>query len=376
MNRFHLFIFTFLSLFLFNCKKEIATNDIALAKNNIKYAKSLSIVEEKEFTIIKVSNPWPDAKETFTYVLRKNNCKIPSTYSKFPIIDVPLKTSIVTSTTIIPFLEQLGVENKLIGFPHTDYISSEKTRALIDHKKIVNVGQNENLNIEKIIELHPDVLVSFCVDNVNPTLKNLEQNGIKIVIQADWMEQTPLGKAEWIKLYGALFGKEKEANEIFNAIEKNYNEALALVQNQEKQPTVLLGSLYQDQWFVPNGNSWLAYYMKDAKGDYLWKKTKGTGSTPLSFEKVLENAHAANKWITSSFNSLEDMKKTNPNYAAFDAFKKGEVYSFEVKLGKTGGVIYYEKSPSRPDLVLKDFIKIFHPELMANYEFTFATKIL
>lgn len=375
MNRFYLFIFTFLSLFLFNCKKETSINEVALSKNNIKYAKSLSIEEGANFTIVKVSNPWPNAKETFTYVLRKNNSKIPSAYSKLPIIDVPLKNSIVTSTTIIPFLEQLGVEEKLIGFPHTDYISSEKTRALIDQRKIANVGQNESLNIEKIIELNPDVLVSFCVDNVNPTLKNLERNGIKIVIQADWMEQTPLGKAEWIKLYGALFGKEQEANDIFHSIEKNYNETLALVQNIKKQPSIFLGSLYQDQWFVPNGNSWLAYYMKEAKGDYLWKQTKGTGSTPLSFEKVLETAHTADKWITSSFSSLNNMKTTNPNYAAFDAFKKGEVYSFEVKTGKTGGVIYYEKSPSRPDLVLKDFIKILHPELMEDYDFTFATKI-
>ena len=375
MNRFYLLIFTFLTFFLFNCKEKTSSQEIILLKNNIKYAKSLSIEEGKDFTIVKVSNPWPDAKETFTYVLRKNNSKIPNTYSKFPVIDVPLKSSIVTSTTIIPFLEQLGIEEKLVGFPHTDYISSEKTRALIDNGKIANVGQNESLNVEKIIELNPDVLVSFCVDNVNPTLKNLEQNGIKIVIQADWMEQTPLGKAEWIKLYGALFGKEKEANDIFNSIEKSYNETLALIQNQKNQPTILLGSLYQDQWFVPNGNSWLAYYIKDAKGNYLWKDTEGTGSTPLSFEKVLETAHAAKKWITSSFDSLDDMKKMNPNYAAFDAFKDGEVYSFEVEKGKTGGVIYYEKSPSRPDLVLKDFIKIFHPELMKDYQFTFATKI-
>jgi iron complex transport system substrate-binding protein len=375
MKSVQLIFFTFLSFFLHNCKENNTTKEITLEKNSITHAKSLSIEEGEKFTIVKVTNPWPNAKETFTYVLRKNKSEIPSNYSKFPIIDVPLKSSIVTSTTIIPFLEQLGVENKLIGFPHTDYISSEKTRALIEKGKILNVGQNESLNIEKIIELNPDVLVSFCVDNVNPTLKNLEKNGIKVLIQADWMEQTPLGKAEWIKLYGALFGKEKEAKSIFNTIEKNYNDALTIIKNENKKPSILLGSLYQDQWFVPNGNSWLAYYMKDAKGNYLWQHTEGTGSTPLSFEKVLEIAHAADKWITSGFNSLNDMKKVNSNYAAFDAFKKGEAYSFEVKKGKTGGVIYYEQSPARPDLVLKDFIKIIHPELMKDYEFTFATKI-
>lgn len=375
MKSIRFLFFSFFYFLLFNCKENNSAVESSLKKNSITHAKSLSIEDGKHFTIVKVTNPWPNAKETFTYILRKNKSKIPLDLSQFPVIDVPLKSTIVTSTTIIPYLEQLGVENKLIGFPHTDYISSKKTRTLIEKGKITNVGQNENLNIEKIIELNPDVLVSFCVDNVNPTLKNLEKNGIKIIIQADWMEQTPLGKAEWIKLYGALFGKEKEANDIFNNIEKSYNEALALVQNQKNQPTVLLGSLYQDQWFVPNGNSWLAYYMKDARGNYLWQHTEGTGSTPLSFEKILEVAHTADKWITSGFSSLSDMKKMNSNYAAFDAFKKGEVYSFEVKKGKTGGVIYYEKSPSRPDLVLKDFIKIFHPELMQNYKFTFATKI-
>ncbi|CCG52888.1 Probable ABC-type iron(III)-transport system, binding protein precursor component [Flavobacterium indicum GPTSA100-9 = DSM 17447] len=375
MKSIRFLFFSFFCFILFNCKENNSTLENSIKKNSITHAKSLSIEEGEDFTVVKVTNPWPNAKETFTYVLRKNKSKIPSNLSQFPVIDVPLKSSIVTSTTIIPFLEQLGVEEKLIGFPHTDYISSEKTRTLIEKGKIANVGQNENLNIEKIIELNPDVLVSFCVDNVNPTLKNLEKNGIKIIIQADWMEQTPLGKAEWIKLYGALFSKEKEANDIFNSIEKNYKKALSIIKNEKKKPSILLGSLYQDQWFVPNGKSWLAYYMKDAKSNYLWQHTEGTGSTPLSFEKVLEVAHAADKWITSGFSSLNEMKNANPNYAAFDAFKKGEVYSFEVKKGKTGGVIYYEQSPSRPDLVLQDFIKILHPELMKDYEFTFATKI-
>lgn len=375
MKRFYWFIVTLVSLLFIQCKKSNTTSEIALTKNSIQYSKSLSIEEKDGFTIVKVSNPWPNAKETFTYILRKKNISIPREYSNYTTIDVPLKNTIVTSTTIIPFLEQLGVENKLIGFPHTDYISSEKTRTLVDKNKIVNVGQNENLNFEKVIELNPEVLISFCVDNINPTLKNLEKNGIKILIQADWMEQTPLGKAEWIKLYGVLFGKEKEANAIFNTIVSNYNNAKKLINSVKVQPSVLLGSLYQDQWFVPNGNSWLAYYMKEAKGNYFWKNISGTGSTPLSFEQVLVKAQKADKWITGGFNSLLEMKQTNSNYAAFQAFSSREVYTFENKKGKTGGVIYYELGPSRPDLVLKDFIKILHPKAIPNYEFTFATKI-
>ena len=367
-----------LFLMLIGCKKNEQTTikTVVTTGNSITYSKSLAIFKHEGYTVVKVSNPWPEANKDFTYILKEKSGSIPDSLQKYTTIPIPLESIVVTSTTNIPFLEMLGVEKSLVGFPHTDYVSSEKTRKLIDAGAVKNIGQNEKLNMEQLIELEPNLIVTFGVDNNNPMLDNLQKSGLKVLIQADWMEQTPLGKAEWIKLYGALFGKEKEAKTLFDEIVKNYNNAIQLVANQKPTATVLYGSMYQDQWYVARGNSWVAQFMKDAKANYLWANVAGTGSLSLPFEKILEKAKTAKYWIaTGSFKSSAEFENSNPHYNQFDATKSKNVYTFESKLGATGGTIYYELAPSRPDLVLKDYIKIFHPELLPNYTFTFAQKL-
>ncbi|MTH17291.1 ABC transporter substrate-binding protein [Flavobacterium sp. LC2016-01] len=369
----------FLSFFILTgCKKNenIVVEKSEIAKNSIEYASGLSIVKQEGYSVVTISNPWPNANKNFKYVLKEKDANVPDSLQTYPIIKVPLESVVVTSTTNIPFLEMLEVEDKLVGFPHTDYISSEKTRALIDKGSVKNVGQNEKLNIEQLIELSPDLIVTFGVDNNNPMLDNLKKSGLNVLIQGDWMEQSPLGKAEWIKLYGALFGKEDKAKELFDKIVESYNQAKKLVTDKPATTKVLYGSMYEDVWYVAKGNSWVAQFMKDAKADYLWSNLKGTGSEGLSFEKVLDKAKTANIWVVSgSFKTLEELQKANPHYGEFDAFKNKSVYSMESKFGATGGTVFYELSPSRPDLVLKDYIKIFHPDLLAGYEFTFASKL-
>jgi iron complex transport system substrate-binding protein len=357
-----------------NQKKDTLNDTSTL--NSIQFAKNLAIYKHEGYTVITVKNPWPDAVKNFTYILKEKNGIVPNSLKKYNQISVPLRSIVVTSTTNIPFLEMLGVEKSLIGFPHTDYVSSAKTRALIDAGSVKNVGQNEKLNIEQLIELAPELIVTFGIDNNNPTLENLQKSGLKVLIQADWMEQSPLGKAEWLKLYGALFGKEKQADILFENIVNEYNNALALVATKKPTSTVLYGSMYQDQWFVAKGSSWVAQFIKDAKADYLWKNLEGTGSLGLSFENILDKAKTANFWIaTGSFKSLSELEKANPHYSQFDTFANKTIYTFEGKLGATGGTVFYELSPARPDLVLKDYIKIFHPELLPNYTFTFAQKL-
>ncbi|WP_140485215.1 ABC transporter substrate-binding protein [Flavobacterium sp. GSA192] len=372
-----IFFILFISFFA-SCKKSENTSSktITAVKNEIEYSSNLAIYKYNGFSIVKVLNPWPDANKNFTYILKEKNATVPDSLQKYTQLSVPLQSIVVTSTTNVPFLEMLNVEKSLTGFPHTDYVSSAKTRKLIDAGVVKNVGQNERLNIEKLIDLAPEAIVTFGVDNNNPMIANLEKSGLNVIIQADWMEQSPLGKAEWIKLYAALFGKEKEGKILFDNIVKNYNDALKLVTNQKAEKTVLYGSMYQNQWFVAKGHSWVAEFMKDAKSNYLWADVDGSGSLGLPFEKILEKAKNAEVWIaTGSFKNATELGNSNPHYEQFDAFKANNVYTFESKLGATGGTIYYELAPSRPDLVLKDYIKIFHPELLANYNFTFATKL-
>ena len=371
-----LFVFVFLTLTACKKTEKSDSKSKSSSKNEIEYATSLAIYKQNGYSIVKVVNPWPNAEKDFTYILKEKNATVPDSLQKYNTIQVPLQSIVVTSTTIIPYLEMLGVENKLVGFPHTDFISSVKTRKLIDNGTVKNVGQNEKLNMEMLIDSSPELIVTFGIDNNNPTLDNLTKSGLKVLIQADWMEQSPLGKAEWIKLYGALFGKEKEAKSQYDAIVKNYKDALAVVATKKPTATVLYGSMYQDQWYVAKANSWVAQFLKDAKANYLWSNVPGTGSIGLSFEQVLEKAKTAKYWIASGpYKTVAEMNAINPHYSQFDAFKTKQVYTFEGKLGATGGTIYYETAASRPDLVLKDYIKIFHPELLPNYTFTFAQKL-
>lgn len=370
-------IFAVLFLSLTQCKKsENSLNQNTFVQNSIQHAEGFSIEKYDSFSIIKVSNAYPEAKDDYTYILHKKGVQIPDSFQQFTAIEVPIKKVIVTSTTHIPALESLGVENTLIGFPTTQYISSEKTRALIDAGKVRDLGSNQDLNTEVILDILPDVIVGFSVDGDLKTYKNLEKNGQKIIFNGDWTEKTPLGKAEWIKFFGALYDLDEKATEIFNSIEKEYNSVLALAKNAKIQPRIFAGAIYDEQWFLPQGDSWAAYFLKEANGNYLWKESKGTGSLALSFESVLDKAKDADFWIgPGQFTSIQEILDNNANYIHFKAVKNKNVYSFSTKKGKTGGVIYYELGQNRPDLVLKDIVKILHPEVLPNHELFFFEKL-
>ncbi|MBC7845972.1 MAG: ABC transporter substrate-binding protein [Flavobacterium sp.] len=379
MKSISLRIILFLLLISFaGCKQNnsLSGSTITSSKNEIQYAKGLEIYKHKGFSILKITNPWPNAKENFTYILQEKNGIIPDSLKQFTVIPIPLKSIVVTSTTHIPALELLGVENTLVGFPNTDYISSVKTRKRIDAGKVREVGVNENLNTEVLIDMKPDVIVSFGLNSSNPTLDNLQKSGLKVMLNGDWTEQSPLGKAEWIKFFGALYGLDSKANSIFSEIKKEYNATLELAKKATTKPTVLSGAMYQEQWYVPQGESWAALFLKDAQSQYLWAETKGTGSLSVPFEVILEKAQNSDFWIApGDFSSLKQMSDNNPHYSQFTSFKNKKVYSYAVNKGAKGGIIYFEWSPTRPDWVLKDLIKIFHPELLPNHKLFFFQKL-
>jgi iron complex transport system substrate-binding protein len=372
------FTLLFSILLAFGCKqkKEAPIANIASSTNEIQYATGLKIYKYEGYSIVNISNPWPEAKETFSYVLKQKNAIIPDSLMHLTIIPIPIKTIVVTSTTHIPSLEMLGVENTLVGFPGTDYISSKETRKRIETGKIREVGKNENLNTEVLIDMQPEVVIGFGLTNSNPTLDILQKSGLKVMFNGDWTEQSPLGKAEWIKFFGALYGLDSKANSIFYEIEKEYNTTLALAKKATKKPTALSGAMFQDQWYVPQGESWAALFLKDAHANYLWADTKGTGGLSLPFEVVLEKAQKAEFWIApGDFLSLKQMSDSNPHYSQFDSFKNKKVYSYALNKGANGGILYFELSPTRPDWVLKDLIKIFHPELLPNHKLFFFQKL-
>ncbi|WP_343799075.1 ABC transporter substrate-binding protein [Gaetbulibacter jejuensis] len=365
-----------LLIICFACKTEkekLLLEKIQGKEVHLKYAKGFNIKDYETYLILTINNPWPKAEKGYKFALLKDgyDANFWSTEKvRFDdIFEIPVEKTVVTSTTHIPALELLGVEHTLVGFPGTDYISSEKTRALINAESIRELGKNEGINTEVLLELQPEVVVGFGIDGNNKTFETIKKSGIPVMYNGDWVEKSPLAKAEWIKFFGALYNKTAEADSIFNSIEKEYNDAKLLASKVRKTPTILSGALHKDVWYLPSGTSPEAQLLKDANVNYLWQDVAGEGSLALSFEAVFTKGKSADIWLSPSYyNSLEALKNANEHYTEFDAFKNKTVYSFVNVTGATGGVTYYEEGTARPDLVLKDIIKVCHSELLPEYE--------
>ncbi|WP_431158578.1 ABC transporter substrate-binding protein [Winogradskyella poriferorum] len=336
----------------------------------LKYATGFSASYFDGYKIITINTPWPNAEKQYSYCIIDDKSKLDISLESFDgVLDNSIKRLVVTSTTHIPALELLGIENSLVGFPGTDYISSEKVRERIENGAVRELGKNEGINTEVLLELNPNVVVGFGVDGVNRTFETIKKAGIPIIYNGDWVEASALAKAEWIKLFGVLFGKEREADSVFNQIERRYNEAKILASKAKNPPTVLSGAMHKDVWYLPNGSSPEGQFLRDANVDYLWKDTKGDGSLALSFEAVFEKAQDAKIWLSPSYyTSYSQLEEASELYKQFEAFKSKSIYAFSGKTGPTGGVLYYELGTARPDLVLQDIIKVCHPQLLPDYK--------
>lgn len=364
-------------LILISCKTEIKKNPFkSTIGSSIKYAKGFDIAIFDNYTKLIIKSPYPNSNQAIEYVLTNNKTVIEQLSKKDKIIQIPIKSSVVTSTTHLPMLELLNVESTLVGFPNTQYISSIKIRNLVKNGAVKEIGNDASLNTEILIDLNPDAVIAFAMNSGNKGLKLIEKAGIPVIYNGDWLEETPLGRAEWIKFFGILYNKSEKADSIFNKIETDYLLAKKIASSAKEKPTVLSGVMFKDVWNLPAGESFVSQLLTDANTDYLWSNTKGKGSLQLNFENVLDKGQNASIWIAPGhYETKGQLLNASNHYNKFSAFKNDKVYTFANSKGKTGGVIYYELAPTRPDLVLKDIIKIAHPELLPNYEMTFFDKL-
>ncbi|MCH6201243.1 ABC transporter substrate-binding protein [Aquiflexum sp. LQ15W] len=364
-------------IILLSCQspKEIEELDLVEIPNS--YATGFAVFQGKGFKVVEVRQAFPDAHPTFHYLVKEMpDLKLDETEFD-AVISLPISKAVLTSTTHVPHLDYLEISEVLIGFPNLDLISSPQTRKWIDAGKVTDLGSGAQANIEKIIELDPDWVM---ISTLGEDLKNLEilkSAKISTILNGEYVENHPLGRAEWIKFTGVLLGKFEEAKTVFSQIESDYNQASDLIRElPENKPKVMAGVMYKDIWYVPGADSWGARLLEVAGGNYLFEDQKGTGSAELSFEYVLENAYQADFWLgAADFKTLEEMENADPRYTHFEAFKQGNVYTYTQKKGPTGGLEYFELGYLRPDLILKDLIKILHPDLLPEYSLYFYTKL-
>ena len=293
---------------------------------------------------------------------------------KVPAVDIPgitaaipmgSKNIVLTATTQIPHLTYLNAAERLIAFPNLDLISSPTIRKRIANDELIELGRNPMPDMEKIIAAEPDWVMVSGFGEVLQLADRLKAAKIPVLVNGEFLETHPLGKSEWIKATGALLGKLDEADSIFSHIEDNYLSAAKNTASlpKEKRPTVLSGTLYKDVWYAPGKDSWMARLIHDAGGNYVFRDLEGSGSLTLNYEYVLERAREASLSIgAADFSSLTKMGEQNSKYKNFRSFLTNEVYTYTLKKGETGGLMYFEEGYLRPDWVLQDMIKIVHPE--------------
>lgn len=357
-------------------KKESAVSSLS-SSSTIKYAKGFAVRNLGAITEVVISKPYQGAETGYTYWLVPKDQEVPAHAADIKIIRTPIKSIVCTSTTHIPLLDYLNETSRLIAFPTTDYISSTKMRARVDSGKVIDLGVDKGLNIELLATLQPDLVMAYTMSGDYGQFKKIEELKMPVVLNAEYLEEHPLGRAEWIKFMALFFHKEKEADSVFNVIEQNYLTTKAAVETlASAAPTVLSGIVYGDAWFMPAGQNYAAKVLRDAGLNYLWSNDSSSGFLQLSFEAVYEKAHMAQYWIgVGSYKSLEEIKKADHRYANFNAFMNKNVYTYDARLGAKGGSEFLELGYLRPDIILNDLVKISHPELLPNHELFFHKRL-
>lgn len=363
-------------LLFFSCGKKNETEQ-GKTSLSLDYATGFKIFRGKDFWEIQVTQGYTGADKTFRYLVLEENSEAEKTGFD-AVVQLPVSKIVVTSTTHIPHLDLLNSAEKLIGFPQTNLISSENTRKLIDTGKVTDLGNGPSANPEMVIDLQPDWMMISTLGEDLRYLDLFAQAKIPAIINGEYVEQNPLGRAEWIKFTGILLGKYEESVVVFGEIEKAYLAAEKLTEKlpQSEKPTVLSGVMYQDIWYAPGSESWGARILENAGGTYIFADQSGTGSLQLNYEFVLDRGLETDFWIGSAdFADLKAMGKSEPRYQAFKPWKNGQIYTYTAKKGATGGLEYFELGYVRPDLILKDLIKILHPDLLPDYELYFYQKL-
>ena len=336
------------------------------------FAKGFQIIRYPDHTYITVLNPWDTTQILHEYILIPDTCKTKITLKKNATpIYTPVRSVSVLGAVHAGMIEQLGAMNFISSVADSKYMKLSSIQEKLKNKTILDLGVANQLNIERLIESSPDAV--FVTPYPESGYGKLEKAGFPLIECVEYMENTPLGRCEWIKFVGAFFGKEKEADSIFNAIEQSYMEAAALIQSVHEKPTVFSEKKYGNTWFLPGGASYMSVFFKDAGGEYIWKENQETGSIALSFEEVYEKAENADYWIIRYFDptgelQYSDIKREYEPYSFFSAWKNRHIIGCN-----TAKTAYYENGIMQPHLILKDLIKIFHPEYLPEYEPSYFT---
>lgn len=350
-----------------------------LTAEPLRYAVNISCERGDGYSIWTLRNPWDTAQVLHRYILSATDVEhLPASMAAgdapSSVIKVPVTHAGVATAVHCGLLDELGVGGVIAGVCEKQYIDLPIVTDGLAAGRIADFGNGMNPNIERIMDVAPDVLLLTPFEH-SGGYGRVERLGIPIVECAEYMETSPLARAEWIRFYGELFGVEDCADSIFQAVEQNY---LALKEKAQSpkgapddsvvmHPSLLTEMLYGGQWFVPCGQSTMGMMFADAGADYLFSNRQGSGSVGLSFETVLDEAHDADVWLLK-FNSAKPLTYAQlaadyQPYTRFRAFREQRIWGCDLAHNH-----FYEETPFHPDRLLRDLLIILHPELMPDQQ--------
>lgn len=330
----------------------------------IKYAENLSVVEHEGFTEVKVRNPWDTAKLLQKYILVPTEQELPANLPEGTVVRTPVSNALVYSTVHNSLISEIGGIDAIGGVCNAEYVNEGEVKERLRSGRIADCGVSMSPDIEKIIKLHPQVIMLSPFEN-NDKYAKVGELGISIIECADYMETSALGRAEWVKFYGLLFGKADVAEKMFGDVEEKYNALKEMASKVAKRPKVLIDQRYGQVWNVPGGESTMAGLIRDARGINPFDAYKQSGSVPLAPEKVLAEAYDADIWFVrynqDNEKTLKELASDAPVNSQFKAYKEGNVYGCNTRY-----IDFYEETPFHPERLLENLIYYMHPEMRGD----------
>jgi iron complex transport system substrate-binding protein len=336
-----------------------------------RHARAFDVVSCDHSITLTVSNAWDGAPD-LTYALVPQGSPVPPSGDYAGVISLPVRRIASLTTSVLPHLTDLGALDRLVAIDTVDYVYSRTVIDAVADGRIAEVGTATAFDLERLLAQRPDLVIASAYGPDDPTVRRITAAGIPVLVYADWREETPLGRAEWVRVPGLLVEREATARELFRSREAAYRElaervaAAVAPAGPARRPTIMANAPWQGSWPVPAGQSYVARLFSDAGGAYLWADQPGTGSRFLDLESVLARAATADYWINLNvgWRSRSDVVSLDPRLAAFAPYQSGRLYHHNRRVRPSGANDFWEAGAARPDLVLRDLVSILHPEIL------------
>lgn len=347
-----------------------------------RHARGLEIEYHGHYKLVRTLQPWPGAVQPVEYLLLQCGTPVPTGYEDALRVEVPVRHLISLSTTQLPNLRDLGRLEQLVAVDDGRYINTEEVVAMLQDGALAEVGNGSAINVELALALEPDLVLANGFNPETDAHPVLLEAGIFTAINADWLEATVQGRAEWLKFVALFFNEELRAEALYEQLLQDYEEAaqLAAAVPAAERVTVLLNTFspYSDAWLVPGQESWAGQLLRDAGANYvLMEAVPGDANQPFDFETVFAAGLEAPVWILNRFllGSLEALLAEDERHAEFAAFRAGAVYNNDASSNEHGGNDYWENGLARPHLLLRDLIGLLYPTRLPEHELRFYRKL-